>query len=229
MENINNHINVLSNCILFKRFSEHELINLLNSIKCKIHSYQKEEIIAMEEQECSSIGIVLEGHVEVQKIFVSGKMITITRLKPKDIFGEVIIFSDYNKYPATIVSNNSSKVMFISKDEIANLCKINTHFLENFIGLLSGKILMLNKKLKTLSLQTIRQKISNYLLEEYYQQKKNLLTLPYSRKELAEQLGIPRPSLSRELVNMKKDHLIDFYKNTIKITDIAGLESCLYE
>ncbi len=33
---------------------------------------------------------------------------------------------------------------------------------------------------------------------------------------MAELLNIPRPSLSRELVNMKEEGIIDFYKNKIK-------------
>ena len=41
---------------------------------------------------------------------------------------------------------------------------------------------------------------------------------------MAEMLNIPRPSLSRELTNMKEDGLIDFYKNNIKILDLEGLK-----
>nr|WP_242949572.1 helix-turn-helix domain-containing protein [Clostridium pasteurianum] len=44
---------------------------------------------------------------------------------------------------------------------------------------------------------------------------------------MAEELGIPRPSLSRELVNMKKDGLIDFHKNTFKILNLEAMEDIL--
>jgi CRP-like cAMP-binding protein len=48
-----------------------------------------------------------------------------------------------------------------------------------------------------------------------------------SRREMAEQFGIPRPSLSRELVSMKKDGLIDFDRQTITILDMEALEYLL--
>ena len=86
---------------------------------------------------------------------------------------------------------------------------------------------MLNKKLKNLSYETLRQKITSFLLEIYHINKKALFQVNSSRKEMAEALGVPRPSLSRELINMKKDGLIDFHKNTFKILDLEAMEDIL--
>lgn len=44
---------------------------------------------------------------------------------------------------------------------------------------------------------------------------------------MAELLNIPRPSLSRELIKMKEDGIIDYHKNKLKIIDIDLLEECL--
>lgn len=86
---------------------------------------------------------------------------------------------------------------------------------------------MLNNRITNLSYDTLRKKITNILLLEYNRQKSPYLTLPYSRKKMAELLNIPRPSLSRELVNMKEEGIIDFYKNKIKILDLKKLEDSL--
>lgn len=83
---------------------------------------------------------------------------------------------------------------------------------------------MLNDRITSLSLDSTRKKIVNILLLEYGRQKSQYLLLPYSRKKMAELLNIPRPSLSRELIRMKDDGLIDFYKNRIKIIDLKSLE-----
>lgn len=220
--------NALSNCILMKNFSENEIKSFLEKINYTFLSYSKGEIIAIEESNCSKIGIITSGTVEVQKIFSSGKVITIGSLKVSDIFGEVIIFSNRNTYPATITASSNADVMFISKEDILKLCNLFPVFLNNFMSLLSNKILMLNKKLKNISYETLRQKIASYILDEYSHQKKLDIILNYTRKEMAEQLGIPRPSLSRELVNMKKDNLIDFSKNHIIIKNVNNLEKLLF-
>ena len=50
-----------------------------------------------------------------------------------------------------------------------------------------------------------------------------------TKQKLSEVLGIPRPSLSRELINMKNDNIIDYSKDFIKILDKDKLESILME
>lgn len=220
-------INVLKQCILMKGFLDNDIEELLKNINYSINSFSKGEIIALEGSNCSSIGIVLNGSVEVQKIYASGKTMTISKLNEGHIFGEVILFSNRNTYPATIASPENSKIMFISKDNMLKLCSINSRFLNNFMTLLSNKILMLNNKLRNISYKTIRQKIASYILEEYEMQQKLNITLSCTKKEMAEQLGIPRPSLSRELISMKEEGIIDFVKNTINILDIELLEEVL--
>ena len=219
--------NDLTHCIIFKSFNMDSIKNLLSQINYKINLYSKDTIIACEGDNCFNLGIILEGSIEVKKLFVSGKTVTITKLLPPDIFGEVVIFSDMNKYPSTIIASDNCKILFLSKIDIIKLCSINTNILNNFMGLLSNKILMLNKKLKDLSYETLRQKVASFLLENYYLNKKSMFQISSSRKEMAEALGIPRPSLSRELINMREDKLIDFHKNTFKILNLNNLEDIL--
>ncbi|MFY9611926.1 MAG: helix-turn-helix domain-containing protein, partial [Tissierellaceae bacterium] len=99
--------------------------------------------------------------------------------------------------------------------------------IKNFMGVLSNRILMLNDRITNLSYDSLRKKISSILLNEYKRQRSPNIILPYSRKKMAEILNIPRPSLSRELVNMREEGIIDFYKNKIKILDIRKLEDSL--
>ena len=42
-------------------------------------------------------------------------------------------------------------------------------------------------------------------------------------------LGVPRPSFSRELINLRDMGLIDFDRKTIKILDIDSLEEILLD
>lgn len=215
----NNIIESLMISSIFKNIDETNIKSILDKINYKIIKYSKDETIAIEEDECSSLGIIIKGKVQIQKMFLSGKIVTIDTLEKGNIFGEVIIFSNTSKYPATIMSANETTVMFIAKEEILKLCSGNMRFLNNFMNLLSNKILMLNKKVKNLSYQTIRQKITKYILEESNKQSSLIINLNVSRKDMADHLGIPRPSLSRELINMKEDNLIDFHKKTIKVID----------
>ena len=45
-----------------------------------------------------------------------------------------------------------------------------------------------------------------------------------SKKEWADKLGVQRPSLSRELIKMKEEGIIDYDKDTISILNSSALK-----
>lgn len=220
-------MNVLSDnlkrCILFKDIKYEDLSNFLNMSNYIIKKYPKGNMVVIEGGNFEELGILLEGLLEVQTLYPSGKLLTFAQLKPVETFGEAIIFSKMNKFPATIVAIKDSKIMFINKEDLIS-CLTNCHkFMENFLKLLSNKLLMLNKKVKMLSLESIRKKIGNFLREEYKKQGSNIIKVSLSRKEMAEHMGIQRPSLSRELIKMRKEGIIEFDKKVIIIKDMRAL------
>lgn len=222
-------IRILNKCVLFKNFTSDEITTLFENLNPNVNTFQKNEVVALEDSDCSSIGIVLEGSVEIQKIYASGKAITIERLMEGQIFGEVSIFSNHHRYPATIISTEKTSIMFIFKEDVIKLCGLNNIFLTNFMTLLSNKILMLNQKVKILSYKTIKQKIAHLLLEEYKKQKNLLLKLDLTKKEMAQSLGVERPSLSREFISLIDEDIIEIKKNFVQIIDLEGLENILLE
>lgn len=217
----------LLNCSLFKTLTENDINSMLSSINYSVTNYNKDQIISTEGEECNKIGIVIEGVIEIRKIYPLGKSITITRLTSSDIFGEVILFSNMKDYPSTLVTCSNTKILFISKDEIISLMEHYNIIMTNLLNILSNKILILNKKLRNLSYENLTQKIADFILSEYKKQKNLYIELNISRKEMAETLGVTRPSLSRQLATMKDDNIIDYHKNTIKIKDLQQLEDCL--
>ncbi|WP_458788413.1 cyclic nucleotide-binding domain-containing protein, partial [Vallitalea sediminicola] len=73
-------INILQHCSLFKNMKTEDIESILSSIDYDVINYSKEQIISIEGEECNKIGIVLEGNIEVRKIYPLGKSITVTRL-----------------------------------------------------------------------------------------------------------------------------------------------------
>jgi CRP-like cAMP-binding protein len=226
---LNQYLAVLKNCTLFREVNPSELKEILNRMKSKIVSYPTEAIIAGEGENCDHIGIILAGEIEIQKIYSSGKTVTMARFQAGNIFGEAIIFSKQHFYPGTVVSRSATKILFLHKTAVIALCRNYPPVLESFMKLLSERILMLNKKITELSLGTIRQKICFFLLEEYKKQKSPLIKLTMSKETLAEHMGIQRPSLSRELIKMREEGLIDFKKKYITIKNLKQLEESLLE
>lgn len=222
-------MNDLRMCKLFSGIPLEEQQELLQKIALRTQKYRKGELIAFEGDECRSIGVVLSGEIIIQQLLPSGKKVVIDTLTTGYSFGEVIIFSDRKTYPASIEANETAQLLFISKENVLSLCTLSQTFLNNFMNLLSNKILMLNRKVKSLSLHSPRQKTLHYILESYRQQNSERLHLNESRKAMAEALNLPRPSLSRELMKLRDEGWIEFDRDNIQILNLKVLESELNE
>lgn len=218
-------ISQLKGTQIFKSIEEEEIEKIIKEIPFRTVDYKKGEVLFWEGDKCTGIGIVLEGEVEIHKGAIMGKKITITQIKPGDMFGEAIVFSTTHEYPATVEALLDSKILFISKENILMMCSNHVQFVEKFMEILSNKILILNNKLSLLSLKSIRQKILFYIIKES-KDKKNM-TINITKQEFSEILGVERPSLSRELIKMKEENIIDIKGKTIKILSQDSVDDYL--
>ena len=225
----NKIVELLEKNDFFSCLNSEQISSIISKVKYTVKTYEKDAVIAMEDEECNSLGLILDGQVEVQRIYSSGKHIVLKRMTAGEVFGEAIIFSKINKYPATIISMSKSNVAFIKKEDIIQLCILEESILKNFISLLSDKIFILNNKIKNISFKTVKQKVINYILEQMHEQKSSTIVLKANKEQISALIGIPRPSLSRELMKLRDEEIIDFDKNTITICNIDALEEELID
>ena len=68
-----------------------------------------------------------------------------------------------------------------------------------------------------------------YLINEYKIQKSKNIRLNITKEKLAQSLGVTRPSLSRELINMKEVGVLEYDRNNILILDLEEIENLLVE
>ena len=214
---------------MFKNLTKKEILDLFKDSKYTIKNYNKEDIIALEGHPCNSIGLILDGGVDIKRFLPGDKIILMSSFSKGNLFGEVITFSDINIYPATVVSNSKTEVMFIDKYDFIDFCSNHKNILISFLNDITNKIVELNKTVKTISFVSIRQKIVSFLLDENKLQNSNFIKMTKTKTKLAETLGVPRPSLSREFINMKNDNLIDYTNDYVKLLDIEKLRNIITE
>ena len=213
---------------LFNNVDKTKMLKILGNLKYSIVSYKKGEVIFQEEEICSAIGLIIDGTINIERIYPNGKSIVMSKFKDGDVFGEALLFSKVNKYPATVIALSDCKVLYLTKNEIIKLFSVEDKLMENFMMLLSEKIIILNNKIRSISLKSVRQKVVDYILCEYMNEKNEEIKLKYSKEEIANDIGIPRPSLSRELIKLRDEGLINFSRNKITILNIEELEDILF-
>lgn len=216
-------IGVLKNTCFFKGIPEKEIEDILKSELYLIREYKKNDVIANQGEKCSSLSVILEGKAVIQTIYENGKVLTLSKFNVSDVFAEALLFSKDKEYPATVMAIENCKVLSFPRKSVLGIMQKNIKFAENMLELLSQKIVILNKKINLVELDSIRRKICKILLDNYKKYDSYTYKIS-SKKELAEELGIPRPSLSRELIKMKEMGLIDFTLKEIKILNLEALE-----
>jgi CRP-like cAMP-binding protein len=224
---IKNYISTLRNTGLFKGFSEEELILLFSKVPYKVEHYSKGDVILAEDEACDTLNLILDGTIEVQKMDSTGKVLSIAEFGKGDIFGEMLIFADRNTSPINAIAKNNAAVLHVHKNSVISLCQNNSSFLLEYLRIISNKAIILNLKLKEVTLKTIRQKVCEFILNQYKEQKSLKIKLNMTKKDWADKIGVQRPSLSRELIKMKEEGLIDYDKDTIVIHDLHSLEDLI--
>jgi len=213
---------------MFSKKSKEAILEIFRDTNYTLKKYSKNDIIAIEGDTCTSIGLVLEGNVDIKRMLGS-KVVHLSSFSKGGVFGEIIAFSDVNLYPATVIASSLSQIMFIDKKDFIKFCTHNEEFLGMFLNTLTNKIFLLNNSITNLTFNSIRQKICNFLISEYKIQKSKNIKLNITKEKLSESLGVTRPSLSRELINMKDDGLIDYNRSHIVILDLESIENILID
>ena len=174
--------------------------------------------IATEGEQSLKLGIVLEGKVRVKAYSLGGKNFTLNTLRPGQCFGDVLIYGKKDKsYPGSLITKGITKVALIPNDIFEQFLLNDKDLLMNYLALLSEKAYEMNMKSKLLSQDSIRDKILFWLQQERLEQNSNIIELKMSKEELANLLFTQRPSLSRELMKMRDEGLIEFDRHTISI------------
>lgn len=224
---LSKYIHVLSKLPLFRSYTNEKLSGLFDTIQYQILSCSKGSIVFLENEECKALSIILDGIVQIQKIDSFGKALTIVEFKRGETLGENLLYGSGNLYPMTAVARTDAIILKVPKEAVLKLCLQNADFLIEFLKLLSDKALTLSGRLKQVTLKTIRQKVCESIYNEYLNKKQLAINLQMNRREWAERLGVQRPSLSRELIRMKKEGIINYDHCNILIKDISLVEKYL--
>ncbi|MCK4406421.1 MAG: Crp/Fnr family transcriptional regulator [Bacteroidales bacterium] len=218
----------ISETPIFKGINPGEVVHILNLVHHQIKTYEPETIIAYSGDECINLYILIEGSVRGEVVGLKGKIIKIEDINAPDTFAEAFLFADENNLLVNIVTNTKTKILIIYKNDLLQLFKSNKKILENYLNITSNRFVLITKKLKLLSLKTIKGKLANYILSlERKNEGKQHFLIDKTQEQLAEYFGVTRPSLARALGEMKDEGLIEIKWKEIKILDRNSLVQML--
>ncbi len=200
---------------LFKNLTKEEIDSFIKENKGLRRSLKRGEEVFSQGETPNYLFILEEGSVVVENISENGNRSIVNRFsKQGTVFGEVYLYLPERSYDYSGVCDVDSTILAIPKTALVMSGDNfkNSKVVNNMLLILSEKAFYLNQKLLIQSGKTLREKLSRFFLSN---SKESSLELEFNREELADFLGVTRPSISREIMNMKRDGLIDVVGNKV--------------
>jgi len=167
---------------------------------------------------------VQSGEVRVYRMDEHGREVEVARLGPGEFLAEAVVFAS-GEFPVFAQAVRESTVLYFAKEDVWRRIESDPGLAKEFIGLLARKCLALNRRIESLGLLTVKQRLAQYLLSQCSGRGQCLVTLPMKKGELARLLGTINETLSRTLKQLREEGTIEVKGGRIMIKDCPALRS----
>ncbi len=156
---------------------------------------------------CTGMDILISGSLVTYMLFPNGSETQVFKFNKNRVIGANLLFGNISRYPFDIYCTEDCRLLHVEKEEVKTLLH-DYQFTLNFLNCVSMNSETMNQKIHMYTNKSLRMNLLDYLRELSATQKCNPIILPISKKQLADHLGVQRPSLFRELKQMQENGLI---------------------
>jgi CRP/FNR family transcriptional regulator len=217
-----NKIDALKKTELFGSLSSNELKALSDA--CAEHKLKKGETLFSAGEEAKGLYVISKGALRAFRENSEGREQIIHVERAGTTIAEVPVFDD-KPYPSTVIAEEDSAVLFISKEDVNRLCLKHPAIALSALKLLAARLRKTAALAESLSLKDVDQRLAAFLLREFKEKRLKKLKLP-TNSILAARLGSVREVVSRAFTKLEEDGLVklDEHRNA-QILDEKGLEN----
>jgi CRP/FNR family transcriptional regulator len=189
------------------------------------------ELLFSEGEPCEGLYIIARGMVRIFKTSAKGREQVLAVNGPGESIAEIPVF-DGGAYPASAVAIEDVEIAFISRRDFQAYCLEHPEVALKVLVVTGARLRNLVGIIEELSFTTIRERLISLLLKLAKSEgRKTALgiefQLPASHQELANQLGTVRELISRNLMRLQAEGLLDVDARQILIKDIRALNAQL--
>ena len=220
---------VLEKTALFSNLSQPELQMLATRSVRKLFSTG--ELLFSEGEPCNGLHIIARGKVRLFKTSVNGREQVLSVNVSGESVAEIPVF-DGGPYPASAVALEETEIAFISRRDFNAYCLEHPEVPLKVLTVVGARLRNLVGIIEELSFTTIRQRLISTLLKLAQSEGRKTargieFQLPASHQELANQLGTVRELISRNLMRLQAEGLLDVDARQIVVKDVEGLSALL--
>ncbi|MBQ2955442.1 MAG: Crp/Fnr family transcriptional regulator [Clostridia bacterium] len=208
---------ILLSCPLFDGIGPENLSAMLSCLGARTRAAQKGEILLAEGCRAQDVGILLSGRAQLIRTDYYGNRSIMLSIDPGQLFGESFACARTEYLPVSVAAVEPCEFMLIDCRRIlsacTNACSFHSRVIFNLLQIVAEKNIALNQKAIITGQRTTREKLMSYLLLYAKQKGSARFTIPFDRQGLADYLEVDRSGLSAEMSKLKKEGVLDYYKN----------------
>ena len=220
---------VLESTALFAGLSQEELRTLATRTVRKL--LKSGELLFTEGEPCHGLQIIASGKVRIFKTSANGREQVLAVNLPGEAVAELPVF-DGGVYPASAVAIEDTQIAFIAQHDFHSYCLEHPQVALKVLSVVGARLRRLVGIIEELSFTTIRQRLVALLVK--LAQNEGAKTesgiefqLPSTHQELANQLGTVRELISRNLMRLQAEGLLEVDARRIVVKDLKGLSALL--
>src|SRR5665213_3385095 len=189
------------------------------------------ELLFSEDEPCYGLHIIAHGNVRIFKTSVNGREEVLAINQAGESVAELPVF-DGGRYPASAIAVDDVEIAFISRQDFQAFCMEHPAVALKMLAVVGTRLRRLVGIIEELSFTTIRQRLISTLLRlaesEGKQTERGIeFQRPATHQELANQLGTVRELISRNLMRLQAEGLLEVDARQIVVKDLDGLKAVL--
>lgn len=214
-------LNDLKSYDIFRPVEDAELLALMASRQIVCQSYSRARTLHEQGSVCQGLHLICSGKLVAYSLAPNGSETVVFEFGKGDVIGANFLFGEDKTYPMNVFCMTDARIFFVSREAVLQLLK-NYGFTLAFVKALSSNAQRMNRKIAIYVRGSLKDNLKDYFLALAADQGTETILLPISKKELADYLGVQRPSLFRELKRMKDEGLIAVHNREIRLLGLLG-------
>ncbi len=211
--------NIIHQCHLFSGLTEADAKLLAGVVKRR--SCERGEVLFEEGESASGFYVVVSGKVKVFKLSPDGKERILHVVLPGQSFADAAIFAD-GCFPAFGETLTASELLFFPKYEFLKLLHEHSQLAINMIAGLSKYLRQFTVQIEDLTFRDVPARLARFLISLGGDSKK-CLQLPFSKAQLASNLGTTSETLSRTFRKLADENIVNVSGKTVEVLDADRL------
>src|SRR5215207_4936811 len=195
-------------------------------------AFEGQEVIFREGDDSDTCYVVRSGHARAIRQHSDGRMITLARFGPGDIFGELAMFDDERR-SATVEAMDELHAFAVMSADMRRLMREHPDIAVKLVTSLGRRLRAANERLARQSFQTVQSRVASVLSGLVEQARaegapERDVLVTATQAELAQLAGSSRESASRFLAVLERAGIVTQGRGKLTVHDPAALQRYVY-